>query len=81
MRFDKIAEGFGAQGHYVEREEDIASTVAAAIEFAVANKKPVVIQVPVEPYANAMHAPNYEEFKSWYTDFKAGYGAEAEDAY
>lgn len=81
VRFDKIAEGFGAVGHYVEREEDIASTVAAAIEYAVANKKPVVIQVPVEPYANAMGAPNYEEFKSWYTDFKAGYGAEAEDAY
>ena len=81
VRFDKIAEGFGAQGHYVEREEDIAPTVTAAIEYAMANKKPVVIQVPVEPYANAMHAPNYEEFKSWYTDFKAGYGAEAEDAY
>jgi thiamine pyrophosphate-dependent acetolactate synthase large subunit-like protein len=81
VRFDKIAEGFGAEGHYVEREEDIAPTVAAAIERAVANRKPVVIQVPVEAYANAMHAPNYEEFKSWYTDFKAGYGAEAEDAY
>lgn len=81
VRFDKIAEGFGAEGHYVEREEDIAPTVAAAIERAMATKKPVVIQVPVEPYANAMEAPNYEEFKSWYTDFKAGYGAEAEDAY
>jgi len=81
VRFDKIAEGFGAEGHYVEREQDIAPIVAAAIERAVANRRPVVIQVPVEPYANAMDAPNYEEFKSWYTDFKAGYGAEAEDAY
>lgn len=77
VRFDKIAEGFGAQGYYVENEADIAPTV----EKAIASGKTTVIQVPVEPYANAMEAPNYEEFKSWYTDFKAGYGADAEDAY
>ncbi len=77
VRFDKIAEGFGAYGEYVEREEDIAP----AIERAFASGKPGVIHVPVDPEANAMDAPNYEEFKSWYTDFKAGYGAEAEDAY
>lgn len=77
VRFDKIAEGFGAYGEYVEREEDIA----AAIDRALASGKPAVIQVPINPEANAMDAPNYEEFKSWYTDFKAGYGAEAEDAY
>lgn len=77
VRFDRIAEGFGAQGEYVEREEDIAP----AVERAVASGRPTVIHVPIDPDANAMEAPNYEEFKSWYTDFKAGYGAEAEDAY
>lgn len=77
VRFDMIAKGFGAHGEYAEREEDIVP----AIERALASGKPAVIQVPIEPYANAMDAPNYEEFKSWYTDFKAGYGAEAEDAY
>ncbi len=77
VRFDMIAKGFGAHGEYVEREEDIA----AAVERALASGKPAVIQVPIDPYANAMDAPNYEEFKSWYTDFKAGYGADAEAAY
>ncbi|MCZ6874644.1 MAG: thiamine pyrophosphate-binding protein [bacterium] len=72
VRFDKIAEGFGAYGEYVEREEDIGS----AIERALASGKPAVIQVPIDPVANAMDAPNYEEFKSWYTDFAAGYGAD-----
>ncbi|MBL4826866.1 MAG: thiamine pyrophosphate-binding protein [Spongiibacteraceae bacterium] len=77
VRFDVIAKGFGAYGEYVEREEDIGP----AVERALASGRPAVIQVPIDPVANAMEAPNYEEFKSWYTDFKAGYGAEAEDAY
>jgi acetolactate synthase I/II/III large subunit len=77
VRFDKIAEGFGCYGEFVEREADIGP----AIRRALASGKPGVIQVPIDPVANAMDAPNYEEFKSWYTDFKAGYGAEAEDAY
>ncbi len=77
VRFDKIAEGLGAHGEFVEKEEDIAP----AVERAIASGKTAVIQVPVDAYINAMDAPNYEEFKSWYTDFKAGYGAEAEDAY
>ncbi len=81
VRFDKIAEGYGAYGEYVEAEAEIGPAVERAIERARAEGKPTVIQVPVEPYANAMDAPNYEEFKSWYTDFKAGYGAEAEKAY
>jgi acetolactate synthase I/II/III large subunit len=77
VRFDKIAEGFECYGEFVEREEDIGP----AIGRALASGRPGVIQVPIDPVANAMDAPNYEEFKSWYTDFKAGYGAEAEDAY
>lgn len=76
VRFDRIAEGFGARGEYVEREEDIAPAVERAFESGI----PTVIHVPIDPDANAMEAPNYEEFKSWYTDFKAGYGADAEDA-
>ena len=77
VRFEKVAEGFECYGEFVEREEDIGP----AIERALASGRPGVIQVPVDHDANAMDAPNYEEFKSWYTDFKAGYGAEAEDAY
>ncbi len=77
VRFDKLAEGFGAYGEYVEREEDIAP----AVERALATGRPAVIHVPIDPDANATEAPNYQEFKSWYTDFKAGYGADAEGAY
>ncbi len=81
VRFDKIAEGYGAHGEFIEDETEIAAAVERAVERAMAEGVPTVIQVPVDPQANAMEAPNYEEFKSWYTDFKAGYGAEAEDAY
>ncbi len=77
VRFDKVAEGFECHGEFVENEADIGP----AIERALASGKPGVIQVPIDPVANAMDAPNYEEFKSWYTDFKAGYGAEAKAAY
>ncbi len=73
VRFDKIAEGFGAYAEYVEREEDIGP----AIKRALASGKPAVIQVPIDEYVNAMDSPNYDEFKSWYTDFKEGYGEEA----
>lgn len=64
VRFDKIAEGLGCYGEYVEREEDIAP----AVERALASGKPGVIHVPIDPEANATEAPNYEEFKSWYSD-------------
>ena len=61
VRFDKIAEGFGAYGEYVEHDEDIAP----AIGRALASGKPAVIQVPVNPDANATESPNYEEYSSW----------------
>ncbi len=77
VRFDKLCEAFGGHGEFAEREEDIAP----AVERALASGKTAVVHVPIDPVANAMNAPNYEEFKSWYTDFKAGYGADAEDAY
>jgi hypothetical protein len=32
----------------------------------------------LDPNANAMEVPYYDEFKSWLTDFKAGYGQDAQ---
>ena len=61
VRFDKLAEAFGAYGEYVEHEEEIGP----AIERALASGKPAVIQIPVDPDANATDAPNYEEYSSW----------------
>ena len=45
VRFDKIAEGFGCHGEYVERAEEIGP----AIERAYASGKPAVIHVPIDP--------------------------------
>jgi thiamine pyrophosphate-dependent acetolactate synthase large subunit-like protein len=64
VRFDKVAEGFGCYGEYVEREADIAP----AVQRALASGKPAVIHVPIDPLANATESPNYDEFKSWYED-------------
>ncbi|WHO40673.1 thiamine pyrophosphate-binding protein [Sphingobium sp. AP49] len=61
VRFDMIARGFGAHGEFVEREEDIGPAIARAL----ASGKPAVIQVPVDPDANATEAPNYAEYSSW----------------
>jgi acetolactate synthase I/II/III large subunit len=67
LRLDKIAEGFGAHGEYVERAEDIAP----AVERALASGKPAVVQVPIDDLANATEVPGFDEFASWYGD--AGY--------
>lgn len=61
VRFDKIAEGFGAYGQYVEREEDIAPAIARAF----ASGRPALIQIPVDPDKNATESPNYAEYSSW----------------
>ncbi|MET0270706.1 MAG: thiamine pyrophosphate-binding protein [Sphingomonas sp.] len=61
VRFDEIARGFGAYGEYVEHAEEIGP----AISRALASGRPAVIQVPVDPDANATEAPNYEEYSSW----------------
>jgi acetolactate synthase-1/2/3 large subunit len=61
VRFDKIAEGFGAYGEYVDRDEEIGP----AIQRALASGRPAVIQVPVDPDANATEAPNYQEYSTW----------------
>jgi thiamine pyrophosphate-dependent acetolactate synthase large subunit-like protein len=64
VRFDKVAEGFGAYGLYVERSEDIAP----AVERAFASRKPAVIHVAVDKAANSSFAgvPGFAEFRTWY---------------
>lgn len=64
VRLDKIAEGFGAYGEYVEHAEDIAG----ALQRAFDSGRPAVIQVPIDGFANATEIPNIEEFVSWYGD-------------
>ncbi|MYM62401.1 thiamine pyrophosphate-binding protein [Pseudomaricurvus sp. HS19] len=65
LRLDKVAEGYGAHGEYVEREEDIGP----AIQRALASGKPAVIQIPVDGDANARDVPGHEEYSTWYNDF------------
>jgi acetolactate synthase-1/2/3 large subunit len=63
-RLDKVAEGFGCYGEYVERDEDIAP----AIKRAYASGRPGVIHVAVDPKANSEEMPNYGEFRTWYAE-------------
>ena len=66
VRLDKIAEGFGAHGEFVERAEDIGP----AIERALESGKAAVVQVLVDPDANAsLTLPGFEEFVTWYQDY------------
>lgn len=65
LRLDKVAEGYGAHGEFVEREEDIAP----AMERALASGRPAVIQIPVDGAANARDVPGHEEYSTWYNDF------------
>lgn len=67
VRLDKVAEGFGAHGQFVERAEDIAP----AVQRALASGRPSVVQVSIDELANATEVPGFEEFASWYGD--AGY--------
>jgi len=64
VRFDKIAEGFGCLGEYVERAEDIGPAIARAY----ASGKPSVVHVPIDPKANSEEMPNYQEFRTWYAE-------------
>jgi acetolactate synthase-1/2/3 large subunit len=64
VRLDKIAEGFGAHGEFVERAEDIAP----AVERALACGLPAVVQVAIDAVANATEVPGFDEFASWYGD-------------
>jgi len=64
VRFDKIAQGFGCYGEYVEREADLGPAIARAY----ASGKPGVIHVPIDPKANSEEMPNYSEFRTWYAE-------------
>jgi thiamine pyrophosphate-dependent acetolactate synthase large subunit-like protein len=64
VRFDKIAEGFGCYGQYIDREEEIGP----AIERAYASGKVGVIHVPIDPKVNSEEMPNYDEFRTWYAE-------------
>ncbi|MFD6399167.1 thiamine pyrophosphate-binding protein [Nocardia sp. NPDC060249] len=63
-RLDKVAQGFGCYGEYVERDEDIAP----AIKRAYASGRPGVIHVAVDPKANSEEMPSYDEFRTWYAE-------------
>ncbi|MFB4298664.1 thiamine pyrophosphate-binding protein [Actinomadura sp. NTSP31] len=63
-RLDKVAEGFGCHGEYVERDEDIAP----AIKRAFAAGRPGVVHVAVDPKANSEEMPSYAEFRTWYAE-------------
>lgn len=65
LRLHKVAEGYGAYGEYVEREEEIGP----AVERALASGRPAVIHVPVDGAANARDVPGHEEYSTWYNDF------------
>ncbi|MFD0689492.1 thiamine pyrophosphate-binding protein [Actinomadura fibrosa] len=63
-RLDRVAEGFGCHGEYVERDEDIAP----AIKRAYASGRPGVVHVAVDPKANSEEMPSYAEFRTWYAE-------------
>jgi thiamine pyrophosphate-dependent acetolactate synthase large subunit-like protein len=62
VRFDKIAEGFGCHGEYVEKEDEMGP----AIERAYASGKTAVVHVCIDPKANSEEMPKYDEFRTWY---------------
>lgn len=64
VRLDKMAEGLGCYGEYVERDEDIGP----AIERAYASGKTAVIHVAIDPDVNSEEMPSYDEFRTWYAE-------------
>jgi thiamine pyrophosphate-dependent acetolactate synthase large subunit-like protein len=64
VRFDKIGEGFGCYGEFVEKAEDLGPAIARAY----ANGGPAVIHVPIDPKANSEEMPKYERFRTWYAE-------------
>lgn len=64
VRFDKIAEGFGCHGEYVEKEDEMAP----AIERAFASGRTAVVHVCIDPKANSEEMPKYDEFRTWYAE-------------
>ena len=64
VRFDKIAEGFGCHGEYVEKEDEMGP----AIERAFASGRTAVVHVCIDPKANSEEMPKYDEFRTWYAE-------------
>ena len=64
VRFDKIAEGFGCHGEYVEKEDEIGP----AIERAYASGKTAVVHVCIDPTANSEEMPKYDRVRTWYAE-------------
>jgi len=64
VRFDRIAEGFGCHGEYVEQDKDIGP----AIQRAYASGKTAVVHVAIDPKVNSEEMPNYAEFRTWYAE-------------
>lgn len=64
VRFDKIAEGFGCYGEYVED----AAEIGPAIARAYASGRVGVIHVPIDPKVNSEEMPSYDEFRTWYAE-------------
>jgi thiamine pyrophosphate-dependent acetolactate synthase large subunit-like protein len=64
VRFDKIAEGFGCYGEFVQTADEIGPAIARAY----ASGKPAVIHVPIDPKANSEEMPKYERFRTWYAE-------------
>ncbi len=64
VRFDKIAEGLGAYGEYVETADEIGPAIARAY----ARGGPAVIHVPIDPKANSEEMPKYDKFRTWYAE-------------
>ena len=64
VRMDKIAEGFGCHGEYVESEEEIGPAIARAY----ASGKVGVVHVCIDPKANSEEMPKYDRFRTWYAE-------------
>jgi acetolactate synthase I/II/III large subunit len=64
VRFDKIGEGLGCYGEYVDKAEDIGP----AIKRAYATGRTSVIHVAIDPIVNSEEMPNYGEFRTWYAE-------------
>jgi acetolactate synthase-1/2/3 large subunit len=64
VRFDRIADGLGCHGEYVETQEEIGP----AIKRAFASGRTAVVHVCIDPRANSEEMPNYAEFRTWYAE-------------
>ncbi|MDE2410267.1 MAG: thiamine pyrophosphate-binding protein [Sphingomonadales bacterium] len=64
VRFDMIAEGFGAYGEFVTSADEIGPAITRAYERG----GPAVIHVAIDPKANSEEMPKYERFRTWYAE-------------